>query len=61
MTSRNDVTGDKIQTKPTTKEYADNYDKIFGKKKELPPACDNYGRCNCTNNKCYISKEEQQR
>lgn len=30
MTSRNDITGDKIQTTPTTKEYADNYDKIFG-------------------------------
>jgi hypothetical protein len=30
MTSRNDITGDKIQTKPTTKEYADNWDRIFG-------------------------------
>lgn len=31
MTSRNDITGDKIQTKPTTKEYADNWDRIFDK------------------------------
>lgn len=33
MTSRNDVTGDKIQTKGTlSKEGRDNWDRIFGKK-----------------------------
>ena len=31
MTSHNDITGDKIQTKVTTEEYRDNYDKIFSK------------------------------
>jgi curli production assembly/transport component CsgF len=31
MTAKNDITGDKIQTKPST-EYADNYDAIFSKK-----------------------------
>lgn len=31
MTATNPITGDKIQTKPSTK-YADNYDAIFGKK-----------------------------
>lgn len=31
MTSRNDITGDKIQTKITTKEYQNNYDLIFRK------------------------------
>lgn len=36
MTCRNDITGDKIQTKPTTKEYADNWDKIFGNCKRTP-------------------------
>ena len=30
MTARNDVTGDKLQTKTTSKDYLDNYDKIFG-------------------------------
>lgn len=30
MTAHNDITGDKLQSKVTTKEYADNYDKIFG-------------------------------
>jgi hypothetical protein len=46
----------KIHTKPTTKEYEDNWDKIFGKKKEeggLEPKpkkeeeCDNCSHCEC--------------
>ena len=41
MASRNDVTGDKIQTKPTTKEYSDNWDRIFSKDKTT--CC---GECN---------------
>ena len=32
MASINDITGDSIQTKATTKDYRDNYDRIFGKK-----------------------------
>jgi len=31
MTSRNPITGDKLQSKPATKEYRDNYDLIFKK------------------------------
>ena len=31
MTTRNDITGDKIKSKPPSKEYKDNYDKIFRK------------------------------
>ena len=31
-TSRNDVTGDRIASKPTSQAYRDGYDKIFGKK-----------------------------
>lgn len=31
--ARNDVTGDKIQTKGVSDSYRDNYDKIFGNKK----------------------------
>jgi len=31
VAARNDVTGDEIRSKPS-KEYADNWDRIFGKK-----------------------------
>jgi hypothetical protein len=34
MVARNDITGDKIQSKENSKAYADNFDKIFGKKKK---------------------------
>ena len=45
MTSRNDITGDKIQTKPTTKEYANNWDTIFGKQER------------CKNKECFCTGE----
>ena len=35
MVTKNEITGDKIQTKPTTKEYADGWDAIFGKADSL--------------------------
>jgi hypothetical protein len=31
MTSKNEHTGDKLQTKPASEEYLNNYDKIFCK------------------------------
>ncbi len=34
MVTKNDVTGDSIQTKVTSKKYLDNYDAIFGKKNQ---------------------------
>ena len=34
MASRNNVTGDKQQTKPATDAYRDNFDNIFKKKDE---------------------------
>ena len=34
MASRNDITGDEIKSKASNKAYEDNYDRIFGKKKE---------------------------
>lgn len=40
MVVKNDITGDKIQTKPTTKEYADNWDRIFGKADKLKESRD---------------------
>ena len=30
--SKNPITGDEIKTKPSTKQYEDNYDRIFGNK-----------------------------
>jgi len=38
MTSRTDInpiTGDKLQTKPSTKEYRDNFDTIFRQSAEF--------------------------
>lgn len=40
MTAKNDITGDSIQTKTISDAYRDNYDRIFGKKKDLPVAFD---------------------
>lgn len=34
MTARNDVTGDRIKSRTNTKKFNDNFDRIFGKKKE---------------------------
>lgn len=34
MVAKNDVTGDSIRSKVPSKEYKDNYDKIFGKKED---------------------------
>ena len=34
MTSRNDITGDKIQSKSLSKQGRDNWDSIFGKNKK---------------------------
>ena len=34
MATKNDVTGDTIQSKGYTKAYADGWDRIFGKKKK---------------------------
>lgn len=34
MTNTNNITGDKLISKVPTQEYLDNYDRIFGKKKE---------------------------
>lgn len=34
MATRNDVTGDELRSKTTSKDYATNYDAIFRKPKE---------------------------
>jgi hypothetical protein len=34
MATKNDITGDSIISKTNTKQYEDNWDKIFGKKKK---------------------------
>lgn len=34
MATRNNITGDRMVTKTTSEEYRNNWDAIFGKKKE---------------------------
>lgn len=34
MATRNDITGDALISKTNSKEYEDNWDRIFGKKKK---------------------------
>ena len=41
MTTRNDITGDLIKSKVNSKEFEDNFDKIFRKK---DPLCDICGK-----------------
>lgn len=40
MPTKNDVTGDSIQSKAPSKKYMDNYDAIFGKKTAVDDAAD---------------------
>jgi hypothetical protein len=42
MTSRNDVTGDLIKSRKNSKEFEDNFDKIFRKNKD--PLCEVCGK-----------------
>jgi hypothetical protein len=42
MASRNDVTGDLIKSRKNSKEFEDNFDKIFRKNKD--PLCDICGK-----------------
>ena len=57
MTCRNDITGDKIQTKPGTKQYRDGWDAIFGKAGYDKPCC---GKCNpCKGHEIENQKDEQ--
>lgn len=35
MSSKNDITGDPIQTRGATKAYSDGWDAIFGNKKKI--------------------------
>ena len=37
MTTRNDITGDALQTKTTTDAYREGWERIFGKKTEVVP------------------------
>ena len=34
MTTKNDITGDKIKSRPNTDKFQENFDKIFGKPKD---------------------------
>ena len=57
MTCRNDITGDKIQTKPGTKQYRDGWDAIFGKAGYGKPC---YDKCSpCKGHEIENQKDEQ--
>jgi hypothetical protein len=48
MVARNDITGDAIQTRTSSKAYNDNYDAIFRKNKVTPKVEDmKKGTCGC--------------
>jgi len=49
MASRNDVTGDLIKSRKNTKEFEDNYDKIFRNK---DPLCDVCGKSLTATKEC---------
>jgi DNA/RNA endonuclease YhcR with UshA esterase domain len=53
MATKNDITGDSIQTKGTSKDYRDNYDIIFRKKDEDIPFWEHY----CTQEDTLIGVE----
>jgi hypothetical protein len=36
-TSKNDITGDSLRSKASTKSYDDGWDRIFGKKEDKEP------------------------
>ena len=49
MTSINNITGDKIQSKGlNSNEYKDTWDRIFGKKEKEPCACGTWTAGCCT-------------
>jgi hypothetical protein len=54
--SKNDVTGDEIKSKVSTKEYEDNYDKIFRNKSEANKSLE-CSDCFCSAGEC--QKERQ--
>lgn len=34
MTTKNDITGDKIKSRPSSNKYRDGWDRIFGNKRD---------------------------
>jgi predicted nucleic acid binding AN1-type Zn finger protein len=50
MASRNDVTGDLIKSRKNSKEFEDNFDKIFRKNKD--PLCDVCGKSLTATKEC---------
>ena len=50
MAARNDVTGDLIKSRKNSKEFEDNFDKIFRKNKD--PLCDVCGKSLSATKEC---------
>lgn len=57
MVTKNEITGDKIQTKPSTQKYRDGFDAIFGKAGYDKPCC---GKCSpCKGHDNESKKDEE--
>lgn len=38
MTTKNEITGDKIKSRPNSDKFNENFERIFGKPKDKPKA-----------------------
>ena len=60
MVAKNDITGDKLQTKVTTQEYRDGWDAIFGKAGYSKPTDVCCGKCSpCKGHEVENQKDEE--
>ena len=58
--NRNDITGDKLQTKVTTQEYRDGWDAIFGKAGYKKPDDVCCGKCSPCSGHSKDSNDDRQ-
>ena len=58
MTSRNDITGDAIQTKGSSDAYREGWDRIFGKKEEPVFHLRSYGDVPAADLETYAQKRQ---
>ena len=61
MVTKNEHTGDKLQTKPASDAYRSGYEAIFGRAPRQVESCNklaNTGQCECTGKCKEVSKED---
>jgi hypothetical protein len=57
MSAKNDITGDRIQTKPSSQSYRDGYDKVFSKPMDAAAIKREYRYIGSVNNPLFIRPE----